>query len=151
MSALKEGAVRHHTQRTRLKERGPKFRVVVLCEGEGATDTGGGANRRSWIEATRRGVNGDQVAPAERSARNERVKIAGAVEGYDSGTKGASLASESRRPDQIVGKDVEAWRTLRRVTQETVQVSPAARSFCRSTGPFAARAAFALSTCSTRS
>ena len=151
MSALKEGAVRHHTQRTRLKERGPKCRVVVLCEGEGATHTGGGANRRCWVKSTCCGVNGDEVVFAQRPTRNERVKIAGAVERHHSGAEGASLASESRRPDQIVGKDVEAWRNWRRVTQETVQVSPAARSFCRSTGPFAARAAFALSTCSTRS
>jgi len=151
MSALKEGAVRHHAQRPRLKERGSKCRVVVLCEGEGATDTGGGADRRCWVKSTRRGVNGDQVAPAEYPARNERFKIADAVEGHHRCAKSASLASESRRPDQIVSKDVEVWRNWRRVTQETVQVSPAARSFCRSTGPFAARAAFALSTCSTRS
>ena len=151
MSALKEGAVRHHAQRTRLKERGPKCRVVVLCEGEGATDTGGGANRRCWIEATCCGVNGDEVVFAQRPTRNERFKVTDPVEGHHRCAKGAALSGESCCPDQIVSKDVEAWRTLRRVTQETVQVSPAARSFCRSTGPFAARAAFALSTCSTRS
>ena len=151
MSALKERTVRHHAQRPRLKERGSKCRVVVLCEGEGAAGAGGGSNRGFRLKATCCGVNGDEVLRAQRAARNERFKIADAVERHHSGAKSASLASESRRPDQIVGKDVEVWRTLRRFTQETVQVSPAARSFCRSTGPFAARAAFALSTCSTRS
>ena len=151
MSALKEGAVRHHAQRPRLKERGSKCRVVVLGEGEGAAGAGGGSNHGFRFKATCCGVNGDEVLRAQRAARNERFKIADAVERHHSGAKSASLASESRRPDQIVGKDVEVWRTLRRFTQETVQVSPAARSFCRSTGPFAARAAFALSTCSTRS
>ncbi len=151
MSALKERTVRHHAQRPRLKERSSKFRVVVLGEGEGAPDTGGGSNRGFWLKATRRGVNGDQIVVVQRSTCNQYFKVTGAVESHHAGAERAALSGESRRPDQIVSKDVEVWRYWRRLTQETVQVSPAARSFCRSTGPFAARAAFALSTCSTRS
>ena len=151
MSALKERAVRHHAQRSRLQERGSKCRIVVLGEGEGSASAGGGSNRSFRFKATCCGVNGDEVLRAQRATRNERFKVTDAVECHHRGAKGVTLSGESRRPDQIVSKDVEAWRSWRRVTQETVQVSPAARSFCRSTGPFAARAAFALSTCSTRS
>lgn len=151
MSALKERTVRHHAQRSRLQQRGSKCRIIVLGEGEGAASAGGGSNRGFRFKATRGGVNGDEVVGAQRPTRNERFKIADAVEGHHRCAKGAALSGESCCPDQIVSKDVEVWRNWRRVTQETVQVSPAARSFCRSTGPFAARAAFALSTCSTRS
>lgn len=151
MSTLKERSVRHHAQRSRLQERGSKRRIIVLGEGEGATSAGGGSNRRFRFKATRGGVNGDEVVGAQRATRNERLKVTDAVQGHHRCAEGAALPSESCRPDQIVSKDVEVWRYWRRVTQETVQVSPAARSFCRSTGPFAARAAFALSTCSTRS
>ena len=151
MSALKERAVRHHTQRPRLQERGSKLRIIMLGKGEGAPDTGGRSNRGFWLKATRRGVNGDQIVVVQRSTCNQYFKVTGAVESHHAGAERAALSGESRRPDQIVSKDVEVWRTLRRFAQETVQVSPAARSFCRSTGPFAARAAFALSTCSTSS
>ncbi len=151
MSALKERAVRHHAQRSRLQERGSKRRIIVLGEGEGAAGAGGGSNRGFRFKATCCGVNGDEVLRTQRATRNERLKVTDAVEGHHRCAKGTALSGESRRPDQIVSKDVEVWRNWRRVTQETVQVSPAARSFCKSTGPFAARAAFALSTCSTRS
>ena len=151
MSALKERAVRHHAQRSRLEKRGSKRRIIVLGESEGSPSARSGANRRLWIKATCGGVDGNQVVVAQRPARNERLKVTDPVECHDRCAKGAALSGESRRPDQIVSKDVEVWRYKRRLTQETVQVSPAARSFCRSIGPFAARAALALSTCSTRS
>jgi len=106
MSALKEGAVRHHAQRSRLQERGSKRRVVVLGEGEGAAGAGGGSNRGFRLKATCCGVNGDEVLRAQRATRNERFKIADAIEGHHSGAKSATLSGESRRPDQIVSKDV---------------------------------------------
>ncbi len=151
MSALEERTVRHHTQRSRLQQRGAKRRIIVLGEGKRPPNAGRGANRGLRFKTACGGVNGDEIALAQWPVRNERFKIAETTEGHDRCTKGATLSRESRGPDQIVGEDVEVWRTLRRFAQETVQVSPAARSFCRSTGPFAARAAFALSTCSTRS
>ncbi len=106
MSAVKERAVRHHAQRSRLQERGSKRRVVVLGEGEGAADAGGGSNRGFRCKATCCGVNGDEVLSAQRATRNERFKVTDAVKCHHRCAKSAALSGESRRPDQIVSKDV---------------------------------------------
>jgi len=110
MSTLKERSVRHHAQRSRLQERGSKRRVIVLGEGEGAASAGSGSNRRFWFKAACGGVNGDEVVGAQRATRNERLKVTDTVECHDRCAKGAPLSGESRRPDQIVSKDVEVWR-----------------------------------------
>jgi hypothetical protein len=73
MSALKERAVRHHAQRSRLKKRGSKRRVIVLGEGEGAAGAGGGSNRGFRFKATCCGVNGDEVVVAQQPTRNKRL------------------------------------------------------------------------------
>ena len=110
MSALKERTVRHHAQRSRLQQRGSKRRIIVLGEGEGAASAGGGSNRGFRFKATCCGVNGDEVLRTQRATRNERLKVTDAVEGHHRCAKGTALSGESRRPDQIVSKDVEVWR-----------------------------------------
>ena len=151
MSALKEGAVRRSAQRPRLECGGTKGWIVVLHEGENTASDRRLAYQGNRLFSARGRIDRDQIPCADCSARNEVTEFCNALQRGHLRAKGATLAGESRRPDQIVGEDVKVWRALRLFAQETVQVSPPERSRCRSTGPLAARAAFASSICATSS
>lgn len=128
MSALKEGAVRHSAQRPRLEGGGTKGWIVVLHQGENAAGGRRFAHQGDRLFNARGRVDRDQIACADCSAQQEVTKFCNAFQRGHLRAKGATLTGESRRPDQIVGEDVEVWRVLRLLAQETVQVSPPERS-----------------------
>jgi len=147
MPALKECAVRHGAHRPCGNQARPPLRIIVLDQGQDPyPGRRHGTDRRLGVVGAGGGVDRHQVSGGGGLGDKGGDQGCWRCESLNFGAEGAPLPFESGGPDEIVGQHQEARRG-----HSTVQVSPEARSFCRSTGPFAARAAFAPSICSTRS